>query len=155
MLLSTRLVRMIEDHAETLTQGIVETLRTNPRTTSYRRLDESDIHRRPYEVYRKLAKWLTEFSDEEIERSYHNLGALRFAEDIPLTEVVYALNLTKYHLRDYINASGIIDSAIALAQEQELQFLIGRFFDKAIYYTVQAYEESEQLAAGSTVAGNL
>jgi hypothetical protein len=154
MLLSTRLVRMIEDHADGLTQGIVEILRTNTRTASYQRLPEADVHRRAFGVYRNLGKWLTAMSDEEIEESYRNLAVARHEEHIPLSEVIYALTFTKYHLRDYISASGIIDSAVALAQEQELQFLIGRFFDKAIYYTAKGYEEAErQNASADSVAG--
>ena len=56
-----------------------------------------------------------------------------------MSEVVYALILTKSHLRDYIGTSAMLDSAVELFQEKQLQELIGRFFDKAIYYTVQAY----------------
>ncbi len=142
MLLSTRLVRIIEDHADGLTKGIVKVLRTNPKTTAYQRLSEADVHRRAYGVYRNLGNWLTAMSDDEIEESYRNLAKERQREDIPLSEVIYALTLTKYHLRDYISASGMIDTTMALAQEQELQFLIGRFFDKAIYYTCRGYEEA-------------
>lgn len=142
MLLSTRLVRMIEDHAEGLTRGIVEILRTSAKTASYQRLPEADVHRRAYGVYRNLGKWLTAMSDDEIEESYRSLAFSRYEEQIPLSEVIYALTFTKYHLRDYISASGIVNTAVALAQEQELQFLIGRFFDKAIYYTARGYEEA-------------
>ena len=34
----------------------------------------------------------------------------------------------------------MVDSAVELYQEQELHRLLGHFFDKAIYYTVRAYE---------------
>jgi hypothetical protein len=50
--------------------------------------------------------------------------------------------LTKYHLRDYILAAGLVDSAVELHQEQELHHVLGQFFDKAIYYTVRAYERA-------------
>jgi len=50
--------------------------------------------------------------------------------------------LTKYHLRDYIRAAGLVDSAMDLYQALELQRMLGQFFDKAIYYTVRAYERA-------------
>lgn len=58
MLLSTRLVRIIENHADELTQGIVKVLRTNPKTTAYQRLWEADVHRRAYGVYRNPGRAL-------------------------------------------------------------------------------------------------
>jgi hypothetical protein len=44
-------------------------------------------------------------------RSRFHEAAQREAEGIPLDEVVCALMLTKYHLRDYIRSAGLIDSA--------------------------------------------
>jgi hypothetical protein len=64
---------------------------------------------------------------------------------VPLSEVVYALTLTKYHLRDYIRVAGLVDSAIDLYQALDLQRLLGQFFDKAVYYTVRAYERAASL----------
>jgi hypothetical protein len=57
--------------------------------------------------------------------------------------------LTKYHLRDYIRSAGLVDSAVELYQEQELHRLLGHFFDKAIYYTVRAYEREASLGEAS------
>ena len=38
-----------------------------------------------------------------------------------------------------------MDSAVELHQERELRRLVGNFFDKAIYYTVSAYEREAAL----------
>lgn len=130
---------MIEDHAEQITHALLNDLQSNPRTPAYNGLSRDELHRRIYEVYHNLGQWLADASEETIESSYSELGRIRFAEDIPLSEVVCALILTKYHLRDYISTSAMLDSAVELYQEKELQRLIGQFFDKAIYYTVQAY----------------
>lgn len=139
LVLSTRLVRMIEDHAEKITGTLVNDLQSNPRTPAYHGLSRHELHRRIFEVYRNLGRWLIDEADETIESAYSELGKVRFAEDIPLSEVVYALILTKYHLHDYISTSALLDSAVELYQERELQRFSSQFFDKAIYYTVQAY----------------
>lgn len=139
-MLSVRLVRMIEDHAEQLTRGVLDDLQSNPRTTAYHRLPREELHQRAYEVYRNLGRWLGDKTDEMIEASYSELGKKRSAEGIPPSEVVYALILTKHHLREYIRSAGLVDSAVDLYQEQELQRLVGQFFDKAIYYTVKGFE---------------
>jgi len=139
-MLSPRLVRMIEDHAEQLTRGVVHDLQTNRHTASYHHLSREELHRRAYEVYRNLGRWLGHKTDEAIEAVYGELGRKRCAEGIPLSEVVYALILEKYHLRDFIRSSGLADSAVEIYQEQELHRLVGHFFDKATYYTVLGYE---------------
>jgi hypothetical protein len=139
-MLSFRLVKAIESHAEQLTRGVVHDLQTNPRTPMYHKVSPEQLHHRAHAVYSNLGRWLGEKTDQTIEAFYGELGKQRSAEGIPLCEVVYALLLTKYHLRDYIRASGLIDSAVELYQEQELQRLVGHFFDRAIYYTVKNYE---------------
>jgi hypothetical protein len=141
-MLSDRLVRMIEQHADELTRALVENLHSNPRTASYHRLSREAIHDRTYNVYKNLGLWLSSKAEEDIEAAYTELGKEREVEGIPLSEVVCALTLTKYHLRDYIRAAGLVDSAVDLYQTLELQRMLGQFFDKAIYYTVRAYEHA-------------
>ena len=141
-MLSSRLIRAIEDHAEELTQGVLADVGQNPRTPAYHSLPRSELHRRVYDVYHHLGRWLgdTDQIDDPVEAAYGTLGRTRRAEGIPLSEVVYALLLTKHHLREYIRASGLVGSAVELYQEEELQRLIGRFFDKAVYFTARGYE---------------
>ena len=139
-MLSAPFVRIIEDHAEELTRVVIRDLQSNPRTRSYHELSREALHARVFDVYRNLGDWLGVETDEAIEAKYNELGRRRSAEKVPLSEVIYALILTKYHLRDYILTAGLVGSVVALYQEQELQRLVGQFFDKAIYYTARAYE---------------
>ncbi len=146
------MVSMAENHAEEITSGLVDKLRSNPKIPHYQLLSRDELRHRLFEIFSDLGDWLTRRTDESIDSVFGELGRIRYGQDIPLNEVVYGLILTKYHLRDYITASGLADSAIDLFQERELQRQIGQFFDKAIYYTVQAYireacSDSERLAA--------
>jgi len=58
-MLSGRLVRMIEDHAEHLTQGLIVDLKGNPRTAEYHRLTDAEIYHQVYNVYHYFGKWLS------------------------------------------------------------------------------------------------
>lgn len=144
-MLSARLVLMIEDHADELFRGLMDDLQSNPRTPSYHRLHREELRTRLYDLYRHLGGWLSDTTEDHIERVYGELGRKRHAEGIPVSEVVYALTLAKYHLRDFIRTRGLIDSAMELYQEQELHRLVGRFFDRAIYHTVRAYEQVSEV----------
>jgi len=145
-MLSARLVRMIEDHAEQLTQGALDDIRHNPRTPSYHRLSREELHLRLYDVYSHLGRWLGERAESAIEATYRDLGRRRRTEAIPLSEVLYALILTKHHLGEYILSAGLVGSAVELYQEEELNIMVGHFFDKAVYFTARGYEEA---ASGS------
>jgi hypothetical protein len=148
-MLTDRLIQMIERHADELTGALVEDLQSNPRTTSYHQLSREAIHDRTYHVYKDLGFWLNSKAEEDIEASYTELGIQREAEGIPISQVVFALTLTKYHLRDYIRAAGLVDSAMELYQERELHRVLDHFFDKAIYYTVRAYERAANHKEGT------
>jgi hypothetical protein len=139
-MLSVRLVSAIQDHAEDITRGVLQDLGNNPRTPAYHRLSPDELHRRVYDVYHNLGRWVGDKSDASVEVSYGDLGRKRRAEGVPLSEVIYALILIKHHLRDYIRGSGMGDSPVELYQEEELNLLIGHFYDKAMYYTVKGYE---------------
>lgn len=144
--LSDRLIRIIESNAEALTRGTVEKLQTSPRTGSYHRLSYTELYDRGYAVYHDLGRWLWEKSNQAVEGWYNELGAKRCEEGIPLSEVLWALVLTKDRLLEYLDACGLADTAIELYQQQEFDRLIGRFFDRAVCYTAEGYERyaSEQ-----------
>jgi hypothetical protein len=139
-MLSARLVRLIEDHAEPLAREVVKDLTANPRTTAYHALARDDLYRRVYDVYHNLGRWVGGNDDSAIERSYGELGRLRRREGIALSQVAYALILTKDHLLTFIRTKGFAGSAVELYQEEELTHLVDRFFDKALYNTLLGYE---------------
>lgn len=139
-MLSARLIQMIEDHAEELTRGLIHDLKTNKLTTHYHHMPDSELRERAYDVYRHLGDWVSHETEGVIDTTFSALGQRRFSEGVPLSEVIWALTLTKYHLRDYIHYAGLMDTAVELHQHQELRRLVGHFFDRAIYGTVCGYE---------------
>jgi hypothetical protein len=150
-MLASRLVDMIEEHAEQLTRGVVRELRTDPRTPSYLQIDPHEDYSRVFAVVHNLGMWLDSKSDTATENAYRSLGQKRFSEGIPLAEVVCALMLTKQTLRSFIQTQGWVDSALAVHQQVELYALIDRFFERATYFTVLGYE-AEARAAGKIQA---
>jgi hypothetical protein len=138
--LSDRLIRAIESNAEEFAQSTVKNLRSSPRTESYHKVPDKDMYNRCYEIYHNLGRWLWEKSDQAVEERFNELGERRCEEGIPLAEVLWALALTKDRLLEYLGAYGLADSAMELYQQQELDRLIGHFFDRAVYYTAAGYE---------------
>ncbi len=139
-MLSGRLVKMVEDHAEQLTAGLILDLKQNPRTPDYHKLTDAEIYRRVFDVYHSLGEWLGTEAEHLVQVRYSRLGRERADEGVPLSQVIYALIRTKTGLFDYVRRARLFDSAVDLYQFQEFRRLLDNFFDKAIYYTARAYE---------------
>ena len=134
-----KLVVLIEDHADELTARIVRKVKEDPRTEAYRRFDDAELGERAHNVYANLGRWLSEASEEHIEAEYFRLGQLRRSEQIPLSQVVMGLLLTRRNLWAFIESQGA-DSILELRQQLDLELLVVRFYDRAIYHTVRGYE---------------
>jgi hypothetical protein len=140
-MISSKLVKLIEEHAEQLTQEFLNDVTTNPKTSSYHDVSTDEIHNRTYDVYKNLSDWLMDKTEKDVEQKYLSLGRRRRKEDTPLSQLVYALSLTKSHLISYVKRSGLADTALEFYQELELFHMVTQFYDRAIYYTICGYEE--------------
>ncbi|HTV56909.1 MAG TPA: hypothetical protein VMI06_18600, partial [Terriglobia bacterium] len=145
-MLTARLVKMIEKHADQLTKKVVRELETDPRTPAYHKLDPQDNYARVFDVVSHLGEWLDCNSETATEHAYRKLGQKRFREGVPMAELVSALMLTKQTLRKYIKTEGWVDSAVHLYQQIELYDMISYFFDRAIYFAVVGYEREARSA---------
>jgi hypothetical protein len=52
--------------------------------------------------------------------------------------------LTRDCLWRYLRKEAFLDSIVELHAELELQQLLNQFFDRAIYYAIQGYEEAQE-----------
>ena len=139
-MLSDQLIRIVESHAEELTRGVVSILQNNAHTPSYHAVPPEELHHRLFEIYHDLGHWLLGDMERSVQVRYQRLGRARCQEGVPLPEVLWALVLIKEHLRDSAGAFLSADSVLELHREVELFRLIGRYFDRAICCTAEAYE---------------
>ena len=79
-MLSARLVQIIEEHAEQLTRRVLDDVAANPRTPHYHELSPEELHRRVYDVYHNLGRWLGDQTEERLETTYGGLGRTRWRE---------------------------------------------------------------------------
>lgn len=144
-MISHGLVQLIETHADDLTRLWLEDVRNSPATPGYHSLPEETLRRRAFDVYARLGHWVG--GDEhraELEKTYKELGRQRFHEGLPLSEVVFALALTKYRLWGHIREQGLLDSAVHLYQALDLYNRVVLFFDRATHYAIVGYELASQ-----------
>jgi hypothetical protein len=162
-MLSTKLIELIETHAEGLTREALADLATNPRTPSFRLVPSDELQARIFATYHNLGKWIGDPHDDGVRAEYESWGARRLREGIPLSEIVYALILIKHHLRRFVRDYGLLELSgdrsvpgdligLQLYGVQELNYMVGDFFDRAMYYLARGYEHEANLRLTSTAA---
>jgi len=150
-MLGARLLQLIQSHAGSLTSEVMTDLRTNERTPSFRPLSASGLESRIGALYSNLGKWIGDADENAVRDEYEDMGRRRFRDGVPVSEIVYALLLTKHHLRRYIRDHGLVDFAgdrmmpdellpLELHSIQELNYQVGVFFDRALYHLARGYE---------------
>ena len=150
-MLLARLIWLIENHADSLTRSTVEDLQSNPRTPSFHAVAREEMESRIFGLYRNLGRWIGTRDGAHIEVEYVDLGRKRRADGVPLSEIIFAVMLYKKHLRHFIQENSVVGSTadrpeheellpVVLYEIQELNYMVGHFFDAALYHTARGYE---------------
>jgi len=150
-MLSMRLMQLIETHAGALTREAVADLMTNERTRAFRSARKPELEARVEALYVNLGKWIGNPTDDTIREEFEEWGKTRFRQGIPLSEIIYSVILAKNHLRRYVRENGLADFSgdrvapaemlpVELHSIQELNYMIGEFFDLALYHLARGYE---------------
>ena len=160
-MLSARLIQLIETHAEPLTQQTLDDMLADEHTRSYGRFSKTELRPRIHKFFFHLGSWVGSPDERPVQQEYEELGRVGACEAIPLSEIVYTLIIIKKHLRHYIREHGLMTLSgdrfapaemvpFELHAIQELNYLVGDFFDRALYYLTLGYES--QVSAKHMVA---
>jgi len=133
------LVKLIENQADELAELMVRKIRESPRMAGYHRFGDQELRDRARLVYGNLEKWLEAEAEGLVAQEYLNLGRRRFQERIPLSQVIWALLLTRRTLWEFVENQGW-DTMDDLQRNLDLELLVVRFFDRAILHAVRGYE---------------
>lgn len=163
-MIASKLVELLELHAERFTGDVVRDLVTNERTRGFRAVDPEDLTQRTFQIVHHLGNWIGAPTSEMVHAEFADWGRRRFNEGIPLSEIMYAVLLLKQHMRRYFldNAlleavfPGVEDDFVLPMQLYGLQELNGRlslFFDEALYHLACGYEAEAKRASLATGGG--
>ncbi len=140
MMFSYRLVRLIETHADTLATSLETRVLSSAEVSHFRNIPNHELRERVYEIYRHLGDWLLGKNQNDIEHRYREIGALRATQNVPLSELIQAIVLTKENLWEFLKSEAVMDRAVEILGELELLQMLEQFFDRAIYFAAAGYE---------------
>jgi hypothetical protein len=148
-MLTYKLVRLIEYHADSLAAGLLRRVQKSERAGSYLNVPPLELKDRVHEIYQHLGAWLVDTNASDIEQRYTAIGTRRAEQNIPVSELVWVIVLTKHTLWEFINDVSFAGRAVEVSEKQELLQLLDQFFDEAIHAAVVGYEwATEEKAKG-------
>ena len=156
-MISAKLIELIQVHASRLTSDVVHDLLTNERTRAFRTASREDLEQRTFQIFHHLGDWIGGPQADRVEAEFSEWGRRRFAQGIPLNEIVYAVIILKQHLRRYIREHGLMDASFPRVEAdyvlpmhlhslQDLNATVGAFFDEALYHLARGYEAAAKRA---------
>ncbi len=141
MPLAKRLVQAIEMHSDRLAETMLMRLRQSDKCPSFVNVPREEFRQRVYEIYDHLDEWLTDKKEEDIARRYTEIGIQRERQGVVLSELMYAIIMTREHLWDYLQNEAHLEKPAEVFGELETMKLLEQFFDRAMYYAARGYEE--------------
>jgi hypothetical protein len=148
-MIALRLVQVIERHSDELGAELIAKLETSSRTADLRKVPVEELRRRIQEILRHLSEWLLTKTHHDIEKRYFEIGERRASQGVALSDFCWAIVLTKGHLWEFLQRQGFMRGPVEIYGEMELLHLLDQFFDRALCFATEGYEQYMQLQNAS------
>ena len=152
MLLAYRLVRLIETHSDQLAKTLLRRVQQSELTQAYGNVPAEELKQRVREIYLHLGEWLLTRSALDIDTRYAEIGARRARQRIPLSQVIWAIILTKETLWGFVQDEAVLDRPLEIFGELALLQSLERFFDRATHAAAVGYERASAECAREEAA---
>ena len=135
-----RLVHLIESNSNALATCLLDRVNGSQAAPDYKQVPPDDLRERVYEIYRHLGDWLLTKDELDLERRYLRVGADRAKQNVPFSQVAWAIVLTKENLWEFLKKEATEERPVEVYGELEMLQLLDSFFNRAIYYAALGYE---------------
>ncbi|MGE5322979.1 MAG: hypothetical protein ACM3SW_08960 [Actinomycetota bacterium] len=143
MLLTYKLIELIESNSDRLADSLLEKVRNSPYLREYSNVPPVDLRERVKGIYSNLGEWLETHKEQDIEARYTEIGARRAEQGVPLSQLNWTIVLTKENLWDFLKRSAVAADLKELSGELEMLQLLDQFFDRALYFAAVGYEKHQ------------
>jgi len=149
-MISLGLVQLIERHSDELATELVAKLENSSRTSELHKVPAEELRRRIHEILQHLSEWLLTKTGHDIEQRYFEIGERRASQGVALSDFCWAIVMTKEHLWEFLQREGLIRGPVEIYGEMELLRLLEQFFDRALCFAAEGYEQYiQQQVTGS------
>ncbi|MEJ5351053.1 MAG: hypothetical protein WHS65_05615 [Melioribacteraceae bacterium] len=136
----SKIIHFLEDNISSLSNAYYEQVMQSEFMKTYQKFDKAKVIERAEKVFLNFVDWLKKgASNIEAEKYFENVGAERFREGFPLTEVNYALYTTKKVFWSYIAWKEELFEGLDFVNTIEYITILNNFFDLGNFYITKGY----------------
>ena len=101
-----------------------------------------------------MSEWLLIKTDHDVEQRYFEIGERRASQGVALSDFCWAIVMTKEHLWEFLQGEGLIRGPVEIYGEMELLRLLDQFFDRALCFATEGYEQYLQRQVSSNAGSS-
>ncbi len=141
-LVSTKFLNVIEQHSNGIMNCWLERMKSDPATAVFLNENMVFVKSKAQSMMENMFYWISnDISKEELGKIFSEEGRLMFCREIPLCEVVRAMETGRRTLIEYVESETSSESALHLHQMGEFNVRVTLFFDRAIYFIIRGYND--------------
>ena len=134
------LSKIVEDQIDDLKSEWLEEVRKSDYLATYNTFNDQETINRGEAVYAHLKDWLQEgATNKSAEEYFEKVGAIRFQERFPLTEVHYAIYLLKKIFWNRIDWRDKVTGAFETTNATKIMNVFNDYFDLANFSITRGY----------------
>lgn len=137
-----RLLRKIEMNWARIAIAVTVARNHDPDLPHYRNLSDEEIHERLLDLTKNFIEWTNTKDDSRLAAHFESLGRRRYAEQIPLHEVIQKLTMIKRAIRTYASEQNYFLTATEIYNELELIRTMESYFEFVVVRVAKGYEEA-------------
>ncbi len=139
-MISSKLVNQLEENLDSIVQVWFEEAKSSVNMKTYKTFDDNEVLGRGKAVFSHLIEWLKEGADsDDVEKYFEEVGKIRLKEGFPLTEVHYALYLTKKIFWGNIDWRDAISGSFQTSSTTQIMSVINNYFDLGNFFITRGY----------------
>jgi hypothetical protein len=134
------LSKIVDEQIDELKKEWLEEVRKSEYLKTYKTFSDIETIKRGEAVYSHLREWLKEgATNDSSEIYFEKVGAIRFHERFPLTEVQYAVYLLKKIFWNKIDWRDKVTGAFETANATKIMNIFNDYFDLASFSITRGY----------------
>ncbi|GHV83890.1 hypothetical protein AGMMS50212_12300 [Spirochaetia bacterium] len=117
-------------------------IRKAPHLRHYNKMSDDDLIKINEPLYKHLARTLDRGLDRAVIGDFFvKMGKNRLERGFPLSETVFACNLSQQMIVDYLAQEFVLDSSVAVYQTLDVTKKINEFFFLGCFYMIKGFLE--------------
>jgi hypothetical protein len=138
-----KLVQHMKANTEGISEEVAKKIRASQRCGELvRKLTPGEQRLSTADIYRDLTARLMTESDSTLEQRYVGLGSLRAQQEIPFSNLFWAVCIAHEHLWEYIQQESLLEEPVEFWGGVILLRSMTQFFDQVLYFVLQGYEQA-------------